>query len=52
MISKISRMETTIVDQNGNLIDFRGEDIIIRFHVRERITSVLQDLFTSSAVQR
>ena len=33
VVSKISRMETKIVDQNGNLIDFRGEDIILRFHV-------------------
>ena len=40
MVSKISRMETKIVDQRGNLINFRGEDIIIRFHVRERLTSV------------
>ena len=28
VVSKISRIETKIVDQNGNLIDFRGEDII------------------------
>ena len=40
MVSKISRMKTKIIDQRGNLIDFRGEDIIIRFHVRERSTSV------------
>ena len=52
VVSKISRMETNILNQNGHLIDFRGEDIILRFHVRERITSVLQDLFTSSAVER
>ena len=52
VVGRISRMETKITDQNGNLIDFRGEDIILRFHVRERITSVLQDLFTSSAVER
>ena len=52
VVARISRMETNILNQNGNLIDFRGEDIILRFHVRERITSVLQDLFTSSAVER
>ena len=52
VVSKISRMETNILNLNGHLIDFRGEDIILRFHVRERITSVLQDLFTSSAVER
>ena len=52
VVGRISRMETNILNQNGNLIDFRGEDIIVRFHVRERINSVLQDLFTSSAVDR
>ena len=52
VVNRISRMETNIINQNGHLIDFRGEDIILRFHVRERITSVLQDLFTSSAVER
>ena len=35
-VNKISRIETKVVDQKGNLIDFRGEDIIIRFHVREK----------------
>ena len=40
VVNKISRIETKIVDQKGNLIDFRGEDIIIRFHVREKSTSV------------
>ena len=35
-VNKISRMETKVIDQRGNLIDFRGEDIIIRFHVREK----------------
>ena len=36
VVNKISRIETRIIDQKGNLIDFRGEDIIIRFHVREK----------------
>ena len=40
VVNKISRIETKIVDQKGNLIDFRGEDIIIRFHVREKSSSI------------
>ena len=36
VVGRISRIETNIVDQLGNLIDFRGEDIIIRFHIREK----------------
>ena len=36
VVGRISRIETNIVDQFGNLIDFRGEDIIIRFHIREK----------------
>ena len=40
VVNKISRIETRIIDQKGNLIDFRGEDIIIRFHVREKSNSI------------
>ena len=40
VVNKISRIETKIIDQKGNLIDFRDEDIIIRFHVREKSSSI------------
>jgi hypothetical protein len=31
----ISQMETKLVDQNGRLINLRGEELSIRFHIRE-----------------
>ena len=31
----IYSMQTTLTDQNGNLLNLRGENITIRFHVRE-----------------
>lgn len=31
----ISQMETKLVDQNGELINLRGEELSIRFHIRE-----------------
>jgi len=31
----ISSMETKLVDQNGKLINLRGEELSIRFHIRE-----------------
>ena len=31
----ISSMETKLTDQNGNLINLRGEELSIRFHLRE-----------------
>ena len=31
----ISRMETKFVDQDGKLINLRGEELTIRFHVRQ-----------------
>ena len=31
----ISRMRVWLTDQNGNLVDFRGETVTIRIHVRE-----------------
>ena len=51
VLHKISSMETRIVDQNGHLMNFR-EDIIIRFHIRERISNILCDIFSSAAVSR
>ena len=52
VLHKISSMETRIVDQNGNLMNFRGEDIIMRFHIRERKSNILYDIFSSAAVSR
>lgn len=34
-VSTISSMETKFVDQNGKLINLRGEELSIRFHIRE-----------------
>ena len=31
----LSSMETKVVDQNGELINLRGEELTIRFHIRE-----------------
>jgi hypothetical protein len=31
----ISSMETKLIDQNGKLINLRGEELSIRFHIRE-----------------
>jgi len=36
ILSTISQMETKLEDQNGNLINLRGEELTIRFHIRER----------------
>lgn len=33
-LSTISQMETKLVDQNGNLLNLRGEELSIRFHIR------------------
>jgi hypothetical protein len=34
-LSTISTMETTLTDQNGKLINLRGEELSMRFHIRE-----------------
>jgi hypothetical protein len=34
-LNKISQMETKLTDQNGKLINLRGEELSIRFHIRE-----------------
>lgn len=34
-MNTISSMETKLVDQNGKLINLRGEELSIRFHIRE-----------------
>ena len=34
-LNKISTMETKLTDQSGNLINLRGEELTIRFHIRE-----------------
>jgi hypothetical protein len=34
-LSTISTMETTLTDQDGKLINLRGEELSIRFHIRE-----------------
>ncbi len=34
-LNTISRMETKLVDQDGKLINLRGEELSIRFHVRQ-----------------
>ena len=31
----ISKMDTKLVDQSGKLINLRGEELSIRFHIRE-----------------
>ena len=34
-LKTISRMETKLVDQDGKLINLRGEELSIRFHIRQ-----------------
>ena len=34
-LDKISSMETKLTDQNGKLVNLRGEELSIRFHIRE-----------------
>jgi hypothetical protein len=34
-LSTIANMETKLVDQNGKLINLRGEELSIRFHIRQ-----------------
>ena len=34
-LDKISEMETKLTDQNGQLINLRGEELSIRFHIKE-----------------
>jgi hypothetical protein len=34
-LNKISQMETKLTDQDGKLINLRGEELSIRFHIRE-----------------
>jgi len=34
-LDRIYSMETTLTDQNGTLLNLRGENVSIRFHVRE-----------------
>lgn len=34
-LSTISQMETKLVDQSGKLLNLRGEELSIRFHIRE-----------------
>ena len=34
-LNTISRMETKLVDQDGALINLRGEDLSIRFHIKQ-----------------
>ena len=34
-LNTISQMETRLIDQNGKLVNLRGENLSIRFHIRE-----------------
>jgi len=34
-LSTISQMETTLTDQNGKLVNLRGEELSVRFHIRQ-----------------
>ena len=34
-LSTISHMETKLVDRNGKLINLRGEELSVRFHIKE-----------------
>lgn len=34
-MDKISEMETKLTDQNGKQINLRGEELSIRFHIKE-----------------
>ena len=35
-LSTISSIETKLIDQNGKLINMRGENIFIKFHIKEK----------------
>ena len=52
VVQKMFTMKTQIVDQNGRLMNFRGEDIIMRFHIRQRMSNILYDAFSNAAVSR
>jgi len=35
ILDKINKMETVVTDQNGKLLNLRGENLTIRYHLRE-----------------
>jgi len=35
ILDKISKMETVVTDQNGKQLNIRGENLTIRYHLRE-----------------
>ena len=35
ILDKINKMETVVTDQNGNQLNLRGENLTIRYHLRE-----------------
>ena len=35
ILDKITKMETVVTDQNGKLLNLRGENLTIRYHLRE-----------------
>ena len=35
-IKDINNINVRITDQNNNLLDLRGEEVVIRFHIREK----------------
>jgi len=35
ILDKISKMETVVTDQNGKRLNHRGENLTIRYHLRE-----------------
>ena len=39
-VNVISTLSVWLTDQHGELLDFRGEELSIRFHLRERIYSI------------
>jgi len=35
ILDKISKMETVVTDQNGKQLNLRGENLSIRYHLRD-----------------
>jgi len=35
ILDKINKMETVVTDQNGKQLNLRGENLTIRYHLRE-----------------
>jgi len=42
---KINKMETVVTDQNGKQLNLRGENLTIRYHLREILLHDINELY-------